>query len=386
VLEQIEGRLLDPDSHVMFLPSVYVDVLGEEFGGGLARWARRWLGDETEDAVRERRADARDALWTTKDWLALGADDASERVEALDAMGVVRQLVFPPAPMPCLHDTRAGARVARDRWNDFMLDWAAADPVRVRPVAQLALDDVDDAIDEAARLVERGARAIEVPFARPPAGRSPAAREWDRLWALLAEADVPVVIHIGGGGFGGTMRPEASFIDPAWGDGDTARRAPRDPNLDPTEVGTLGAFGAFDLATLHVGAEVFLSALVLGGVLTRHPRLRVGVIELGAHWVSSWVERLDWAYAMHRRPFVRAASLPSAAIRRQVRVTASYGEPVGRYIERDELTDVYMFATDYPHVEGGTDPIGTFHRSVESLDVDIVERTFVTNAELLLPA
>src|ERR1700746_782605 len=50
---------------------------------------------------------------------------------------------------------------------------------------------------------------------------------------------------------------------------------------------------------LHASAEAFLSAMVLDGTLEQFPRLRGGVIELGALWVPPWLMRLDGARRRH---------------------------------------------------------------------------------------
>jgi predicted TIM-barrel fold metal-dependent hydrolase len=50
------------------------------------------------------------------------------------------------------------------------------------------------------------------------------------------------------------------------------------------------------------------------------------------------------------------------------------------------LEDVYCFASDYPHVEGGKKPVEKFAASLEHLGSRVMEKFFVTNGELLLPA
>lgn len=52
-----------------------------------------------------RRQDALQRVWHVKGWEGLGADDCRERVEALDLLGVARQLVFPPVTWPTIHGT-----------------------------------------------------------------------------------------------------------------------------------------------------------------------------------------------------------------------------------------------------------------------------------------
>ena len=53
--------------------------------------------------------------------------------------------------------------------------------------------------------------------------------------------------------------------------------------------------------------------------------------------------------------------------------------------DRYGMPEVYAFSTDFPHPEGGTDPIGRMGADIEPLGEDAVEAFFVGNAELLLP-
>ena len=48
------------------------------------------------------------------------------------------------------------------------------------------------------------------------------------------------------------------------------------------------------------------------------------------------------------------------------------------------MANVLCFASDYPHVEGGKDPMGNWYDMLEPLGSDVVEKFFVTNAEWVL--
>ena len=41
--------------------------------------------------------------------------------------------------------------------------------------------------------------------------------------------------------------------------------------------------------------------------------------------------------------------------------------------------DLYMFSSDYPHAEGGRDPIGRFSRSIEGLSEEAHHKFFAKN-------
>lgn len=110
----VRGRILDPDSHVMLPVEIYEDVLGPRFGRAMREWAEGFIGLLSPEELRRRRQDARANVWQVKAWEALGAEDAHERLEALDLMGVDRQLVFPPVTWPTLHaDDEDGVETLR---------------------------------------------------------------------------------------------------------------------------------------------------------------------------------------------------------------------------------------------------------------------------------
>jgi predicted TIM-barrel fold metal-dependent hydrolase len=125
--------------------------------------------------------------------------------------------------------------------------------------------------------------------------------------------------------------------------------------------------------------------MVMGGVLERHPGLRVGVIEFGAQWVGSWVERMDHHAHLLAKVGAPLPMLPSEYVQRNVRVTPYWAEPVDLFVDRYGLEDVYVFSTDFPHIEGGKDPVGKFLASSSRVGDGYVERFFVDNAQLLFP-
>jgi predicted TIM-barrel fold metal-dependent hydrolase len=106
-------------------------------------------------------------------------------------------------------------------------------------------------------------------------------------------------------------------------------------------------------------------------VLERFPRLRFGVIEQGAAWVPSFMRFMDSAFDAFRRGEERLQKLslrPSEYVRRQVRATPYPMEDVG-WITREAGDGICLFSSDYPHVEGGRNPIKRFEESLEAAGV-----------------
>jgi len=216
--------------------------------------------------------------------------------------------------------------------------------------------------------ISLGLGAIWVPH-RPAGGRSPGHNDLDPVWARMAEAKIPFLLHVGG---------NPLQIKPEWMD--TGRPVPTD------WLGGGENVRGKDMIALHHAAETFVGALVLDGVLERHPELRGGVIELGAGWVPSLLRRLDLVAQIWKRsePDLGAlSSAPSELITRQMAFTPYPFEDVGAMI-RESNPDLYMFSSDYPHIEGGRNPLGRFEASLDGMSEDVLEKFYADNMASLL--
>ena len=361
----VHGRINDLDSHLQ----VPISRWGEVFGDATARFGEQFAGIALFDATDEPDLTT-ESVWATKGTAAPGASTPEGRLAAMDVMGIERQMIFPQVvlAMPAWSDHPKAAAVLRE-YNDAVLRWTAAGHGRLRPTALLNLTTIDGAIAEAERVAAGGARAVFIQDGIAPGGLSPAAPEVDPLWALLAEAELPVTLHIGG--------QDGFFASDAWPDADLLR---------PGSFSTGEPVGPHMLATMHLAAQNYLASMVFGGVFDRHPGLRVGVIELGAMWVGPFVDLLEDRLQMSRRLRDGLQRRPTEVFVDQVRVTPFFWERTARQIERYCMPEIYAFSTDFPHPEGGTDPIGRMAADIEPLGDDAVEAFFVRNAELLLPA
>ncbi len=64
---------------------------------------------------------------------------------------------------------------------------------------------------------------------------------------------------------------------------------------------------------------------------------------------------------------------PSEYVRRQVRVTPYPHEPAG-WIIKNSGPEVCLFSSDYPHIEGGRNPVKRFEASLDAEDCSSSER------------
>jgi predicted TIM-barrel fold metal-dependent hydrolase len=115
-----------------------------------------------------------------------------------------------------------------------------------------------------------------------------------------------------------------------------------------------------------------LSALIFDGVMDKFPKLKFGAIELGASWLPGWMRLMDSsvkAFARHEERLRKLSALPSEIVRRQVRVTPYPSDDAG-WIIANSGPEICMYSSDYPHPEGGRDPLTHFRASLDGANVD----------------
>lgn len=291
---------------------------------------------------------------------ALGAFSGEERSLALDMLGFEKQVVFSSFCASKVFNLQEPAVMyaAAAAHNRSMAEFCEHDN-RLVGVGLVPLDDShrsDQLLDELIRL-ELGAAWIP---SRAPGGRSPGHPMHDVFWRRLQEHQLPFIIHVGSS--------PLSIANEWMNDGMPERKSAR---------GGAEVIGSKDLMTIFHSAQRFISVLVLDGVLERFPRLKGGVIELGAGWVPDTIRRLDHAVNIWARSEPHLASfdrLPSEQIAQQLRFTPYPFEDVGRLIA-ESSSELYLFSTDYPHAEGGRDPIKRFVDSLSDVD-EIAQRQF----------
>jgi predicted TIM-barrel fold metal-dependent hydrolase len=144
---------------------------------------------------------------------------------------------------------------------------------------------------------------------------------------------------------------------------------------------------AKDMVVLHQGPETFLSMMVLDGVFERFPNLRGASVELGAGWVPEMLQRLDWVVKTWRKVDKNLGSIkrtPSEQLISQMAFTPYVFEDVGTFIDQSH-PELYLFSSDYPHTEGGKDPIGRFESSLGNRSEDIRNLFYSENFLRIFP-
>ena len=270
--------------------------------------------------------------------------DSDRRVQETESQGIVAEVLFPNTIPPFFEQGNLTAlEPAADdyerRWaglqahNRWLADFCSLAPGRRAGLAQIFLNDVDDALAEIhwAKEHMHVFGGVLLPNVAPNSALAPL---WDPryepLWDLCEELDVVINVHAGSG---------------------------------LPDFGPLEAARAIMLIELAWFAHRAVWHLIFGGVLERHPSLRVVLTEQGTGWIPRGIETLDW---FHRRMTHGGAAeavffgavaqemsmTPSEYFQRNFWVGASFLRPSESALRHDVGVDRIMWGADYPHSEG----------------------------------
>jgi predicted TIM-barrel fold metal-dependent hydrolase len=358
----VHGRTFyDADSHLMELPEwlpSYADPalrdritpfsLGSTGArAGVERMIARGQARASNPAERARHEAE---LMTRKSWDAYGAFDRPDRTRALDLLGFEAQLVFStfaPYQAETAEDPELAYGLSRALTRG-MVEFCAHD-ARLLPVTFIPLTDPQRALAEARHALDAGIKGVTI-SPLPPTTHSITHPDLHPFYALLQERGVPLLFHVEGHA---PRKVADGFLRNGWS--------------GQTDFHGGGEnFTGLMYMAVSQWVEIALAALIFDQVLEKHPQLKVGVIELGAVWLPAWLERLEIVRDTFGRTETRIGGLslrPSEYVKRQVRVTPYPTEHVGALIERCG-PELFMFSSDYPHVEGGRNPWKRFEASL----------------------
>jgi uncharacterized protein len=217
-------------------------------------------------------------------------------------------------------EPRFAAAIAR-AYNDWMFDFCRADATRLLGAGMISVFDIKDAVEETRRVVdELKFRAV---FLRSNIvnGKTWHDPYYEPLWSALEEINVPVGFHEA---TGSRSRQSGDHFEPNFG----LRRVYAQPF---EQMLGLGSF-------------------VGGGILARHPKLRVAFLEANCSWAPWLLWRLDESYEREGDVFMPELSVkPSEYFKRQCYVSVEPDEAPARYLIEELGNDRIVFSTDYPH-------------------------------------
>lgn len=220
----------------------------------------------------------------------------------------------------------AGALVRA--YNNWLYDFCSYDPQILKGVGAINLHDPTDMVSELHRIAKFGWKAV---FLRPNPvkGRLLSDSAYEPFWRECEELGIAISLHEG-----------------------------THSQLPTTGMERFNTRFAMHACSHPMEMMMALLALIEGGVLERHPSLKVGLFESGCGWLPYWLWRLDEEYnnlAWEVKDSVKMK--PSEYFRRQCFISVEPSEPylseVIAYIGSDNL----IFGSDFPHIDHRPDVI-----------------------------
>jgi len=371
----VENRIIhDADSHLMelgdCLDPFFEKALLQRFHEtpayqskvGDGQWA---VKARTKQADKTFRAEVASNIMLRKDYEAHGAFLAADRPAALDHMGFASQLVFTTF---CLGNFGLDqgpdmelCYAAATAHNRMMADFCNGDR-RLLATAYIPLEDFARSIETTQQAIELGAKALMVPSLCPQ-NHAPSHVGLDPVWAMAQEAGIPVLFHVGG----------EEKLNPTY----------KENGLPPVPDfhGGDDSFTSVSYMPIPNAVMQSLATLLFDGVFDRFPNLKWGAIELGASWLPGWMRAMDsaaHAFVRNEDRLQKLSDRPSDILKRQLRVTPYPHEDAG-WIIKNSSDDMVLFSSDFPHVEGGRNPLKRFDGSLEHCTPHQIENFYVDN-------
>jgi predicted TIM-barrel fold metal-dependent hydrolase len=306
----------------------------DEFDAWAATYTDSWADIDTESEWKA----GVSSFMSPLNW------DSNKRLEALETEGVVAEVIFPNTVPPFFPNGLLAAPGPRNReeyerrWagirahNRWLKDFCDAAPGRRFGVAQLFVDDVDDAVQEIRWAKEAGMRQVLLPSDHHLKLHNLYYASLDPIWSVCEDLDMPIGRH-------------GSVVG---------------SDEDPDSIDAAHAIGV--LETTYFGQRS-LAQLILSGVFERHPRLKFVFTELGA---GAWYR--DTMLALDRfctgatmdgtivnmfagKAVAKLSMLPSEYCARHIMLGASVTPDV-LAIHAEIGLDPLMWGADFPHHEG----------------------------------
>ncbi|MEU9272972.1 amidohydrolase family protein [Streptomyces sp. NPDC048251] len=262
------------------------------------------------------------------------------RLKLLDELGVDRTMMYPTLASLLeerLRDDPELTHAVVHSLNQWLHEeWTFNHSDRIYTVPVITLPIVEEAIKELEWVVERGAKAVLIRPAPVPGfrgARSFALPEFDPFWKAVVDADILVTMHASDSGY-------SRYVSDWTGPGEAL------PFRDQ-------AFRMLATNSGHKPVEDACSSMVLHGLFSRFPDLRVALIENGAGWVPAMFEH--WEYVYKRTPQVFPEH-PVEAFKRNIWIAPFHEDDIGA-IAAELGADRLLFGSDYPHPEGLAQPV-----------------------------
>jgi predicted TIM-barrel fold metal-dependent hydrolase len=259
-----------------------------------------------------------------------GGYDPDQHLADMRLDGVAGEVLYPSQGLFYFRVTDTPLMSAIFRaYNDWLAEFCRRDPARLKGIAMINLDDVQDGIRElerAARLGLAGAMITEYPLEH----RRYDQPEYEPFWAAAASLGMPLSLHT-------ATRRQGKIR----GAGEKTLR-------DASSRSTKAFYPALSLCDM-----------IFSGVFERHPALTLAIVEFELSWAPNILAAMDYTYReRHGEAIYRFKGdlRPSDFFHRNV-VLSFQEDAIGIRLRDVIGVDNMMWGSDYPHSES------TFPRS-----------------------
>ena len=237
-----------------------------------------------------------------------------------DKEGIDTMVFFPSAALglPAYDDQHFAAEVARS-YNRWLADYCRQGNGRLYGVALVPIEDVATSIQIMREAKKLGLVATMIPAVLKR--RNLDHPDLDPFYSAAEELDMPVGVHGA-------------------------------PGIHLPKLGTERFDNYLQVHCLSFPFDMMVAttALVLGGVLERHPRLRVALLESGVGWVPYFFDRMDEHVEKRGRLTPQCKRAPREYLQRgQIYVSCEPEESTVAFAASALGPDFILYASDYPH-------------------------------------
>ncbi len=336
-------RIIDADAHILEPPGIWTERLPARYADVAPRVERNpttghlhwrigphWLWSVGELAQAGWSEFPPSSPWEYED-CDPGAFDPAARLERLDEYGIDVQILYPNiVGFYAARIIELGSELSAlciRAYNDFLIDWCAADSSRLVPIAMLPFWDLDAALAEMRRCADLGFKGVLFAnrFERInlPSFVSPV---WDPIYATAQDLELPINFHIG----------FADAEDKLSAENLARRRA---------DVGEARRAAVVRTGKLLMSQADLIGELLVSGLCERFGRLKLVSVETGFGHLPFYLEALDWQWKAWGNTSLPL--LPSEYFRRQCFATFWFDRVSLGLLEH--YPDNFMWSTDYPH-------------------------------------
>ncbi|MBK1989150.1 amidohydrolase [Sphaerospermopsis aphanizomenoides BCCUSP55] len=348
-------KIIDADAHVIEPPQMWAKYLAPEFkhfapspdmkiqGEDIAKK----ISPQVQEAGNKQMREANPSAYFQR-------YDPESQLQSMVQMGVDIAFIYPTYGLWLFAIDTMPAEVmgaftyAYNTW--LYEEFCSYAPDRLKGVGAINLHAPEQMISELHLIANFGWKSV---FLRPNPvkGRLLSDPAYEPFWTACEELDIAVGIHEGTHG-----------------------------RLPTTGADRFNTRFALHACSHPMEQMMALLALIEGGVLERHPNLKVGFLESGCGWLPYWLWRMDEEYKnLYWEVNNHVKIPPSEYFRRQCFVSIEPSEPYLPQIIDYIGTDNLIFGTDYPHMDHKPDIVRTLVELESCLSPEMVQKILWDN-------